>query len=68
MHTRYFYLTIEVKDYNVMIDGRDFFWSPRKNYLRTFANEIQKLSIVQWDDYTTGWLLDYPYSRNTLRW
>ena len=38
-----------------MIDGRNVF----ENNLRTYDN-IQKITIGQRDDYTTGRLLDYP--------
>ena len=29
-------LNVEITDYNVMIDGRNFFDQPIKNYLKTF--------------------------------
>ena len=35
---RDYLLTVEIKDYNVMIDGRIFFGEPVKNDLRTFDN------------------------------
>ena len=43
-----------------MIDGRNFFDHPIKNYLKTYDN-IRKIATGQGDDYTTGYLLDYPY-------
>ena len=52
--------TLEKKDYNVMIDGRNSFDQPIKNDLKTYEN-IRKISADQGDDYTTGCLLDYPY-------
>ena len=48
---QYFLPTVQIKDYNVMIDWRNFFDQPVKNDLRT----------GQGNDYTTGCLLDYPY-------
>ena len=30
---KYFLLTLEIKEYNVLIDGRNFFDKPLKNYL-----------------------------------
>ena len=57
---RYFRPTIEIKDYNVMIDGRKCFDQPIKNDLKTIDN-IRKITTSQGDDYTTGCLLDYPY-------
>ena len=41
-----------------MINGRNFFDQPVKNYLRTYSN-IRKIVIGQGDDYTTGTLIDY---------
>ena len=52
--------TAIVEDYNVMIDGSNFFDQPIKNDINTYEN-IQKITIGQGDDYTTGCLLDYNY-------
>ena len=49
-----------MKDYNVMIDGRNLFGQPVKYNLRTYDN-IKKIATGQGDDYTTGCLLDYQY-------
>ena len=57
-HKQYYLPTVEIKDYNVMIDGRNFFNQPIKNDLKTYGN-IRKIETVQSDDYTTGYLLDY---------
>ena len=43
-----------------MIDRRNLFDQPVKNNLGTY-NNIQNITIDQGDDYTTGFLLDYPY-------
>ena len=51
---------MEIKDYNVMIDGQNIFDQTVKNNLRTY-NNIRKITIDQEVDYTTGCLLDYPY-------
>ena len=51
---------MEIKDCNVMIDKRNLFNQPIKNYLKTYDN-IRKIATGQGDDYTTGCLLDYPY-------
>ena len=37
-YKRDYLLTVEIKDYNVMIDGRNFFGEPVKNDLRTYDN------------------------------
>ena len=54
---------IEIKDYNVMIDGRNFFDQPVKNNKLTYEN-IRKIDTGQGDDYKTGCLLDYSYFKN----
>ena len=43
-----------------MINGRNFFDQPIKNDLKTYDN-TRKIATCQGDNYTTGWLLDYPY-------
>ena len=49
-----------MKDYNLMINGRNFFDQAIKNDLETYDN-IRKIATGQGDDYTTGCLLDCPY-------
>ena len=51
---------MEMKDYNVVIDGKNFFDQPIKNDLKTYDN-IRKIATGQGDNYTTGCLIDYPY-------
>ena len=58
--TGYYLPKVEIKDYNVMIDGKNFFDQLVKNNLRTYDN-IQKTTIGQGDVYTIGCLLDYNY-------
>ena len=59
----YFFPTIEIKDYNVMIDEKNFFDQPVKNDIKTHDN-IKKIAIAQRDDYATGCFLDYVYIEN----
>ena len=58
VHTKYYFTTVEIKYYNIMIDGQNFFDQPVKIDLRTYDN-IRKIATGQGDDYTTGCLLDY---------
>ena len=51
---------MEIKDYNVIIDGRNLFGQTIKNDLRTHDN-IWNIVRGQSNDYTTGCLLDYQY-------
>ena len=52
--------SVEIKDYNVMIDGQNFFHHPVKNNIRTY-NNILKSTTCQGDNYTFGCLLFYHY-------
>ena len=58
--TKYDLLTVEMNDYNVMIDGKNIFDQPVKSDMRTYDN-IWKIAAGQEDDYGTGCLLDYNY-------
>ena len=49
-----------------MIDGQNFFDQPVKNDLRTYGN-IQKITIGQEDDDTTGCLLDHIYFKENYK-
>ena len=57
---RYHIPNVKIKDYNVMIDGKNVFDQPVKNDTVTHEN-IWKIATGQGDDYTTGCLLDYTY-------
>ena len=57
-HKQYYLPTMETKYYNVMVDGRNFFYHPRKNDLKTY-NNIRKTATGQGDDYTTRCWLYY---------
>ena len=62
----YYLPTVEIKDYNIMINGENFFGQPVKNNKVTYEN-IRKIATGQGDDYTTGCLLDYPYFPDTYK-
>ena len=59
----YCFPNAEIKDYNAMIDGKNFFNLPIKNDQITYAN-IRKIATGQGDDYATGCSLDYVYFKN----
>ena len=59
-YKQYYLPTVEIKDYNIVIDGRNFFDKPIRNYLKTY-DSVRKIATGQGDDYTTGCLLVYPY-------
>ena len=51
----YYLATVEIKDYNIVINCENFFDQPIKNNKITYDN-IRKISTGQGDDYTTGCL------------
>ena len=56
----YYLPSVEIKDYNVMINGENFFHQPIENNKVTYEN-IRKIATGHGDDYTTASLLKYPY-------
>ena len=56
----YYFPKVEIKDYNVMIDGRNFFDQPINSMSKTYEN-IRKIATGKGNNYTTGCLLDYSY-------
>ena len=58
--TGYYLPKVEIKDYNVITDGKKFSDQPAENDLGTYDN-IRKITIGQEDDHATGCLLDFNY-------
>ena len=55
--SKYYTPKVEIKDFNVLIDGKSFFDMPVKN-----KEAYEKImSMSKNNDYTTGNLLDYEY-------
>ena len=65
-HSEYYLPKVEIKDYNVKIDGRNFFGQPIKNDIKTYEN-IRKIATGQGDDCTTDCLSDYPYFKENYK-
>ena len=65
-HSGYYLPNVEIKDYNIMINGENVFDQPIINNKVTYEN-IRKIATGQGDDYTTGCLLDYPYFMDTYK-
>ena len=51
---------IKIKNYNIEIDGRNFYDQPTDDIIKQY-DEVRKVSTGQGDDYTTGCLLDFAY-------
>ena len=54
--SNYYTKTVEIKDYNVLIDGKTFFDVPVNNKELTYGKVIE---MNKNNDYATGNLLDY---------
>ena len=57
-YSNYYLPKKEIKDYNVMIDGKRFFDQPINSDLKIYEN-IRRIATGIGDDYTTRCLLDY---------
>ena len=64
--TQYYLPKGKKKDYNVKIDGRNFFDQPISDDIKTYEN-IRKIAAGQGDGYTTGCLLDYHYFKENYK-
>ena len=56
--SKYYTPKVEIKDFNVLVDGKSFFDVPVKNKEKAYEKVIE---ISKNNDYTTGNLLDYEY-------
>ena len=59
-HRKYFLPRVNITNYNVLIDGRNFYDQPINDQIKK-SDEIRKIATGKGDDYTTGCLLDYQY-------
>ena len=65
-HSECYLPKVEIKDYNIKIDGKRFFDQPINDDIKTYEN-IRKTATTQGDDYTTGCLLYYPYFKENYK-
>ena len=65
-HQKIFLPRVSIANYNVLIDGRNFYDQPN-NYLVKQYDEIRRIAAGQGDDYTTGCLLDYQYFKDDYK-
>ena len=64
INKRYYIPNVEIKYYNVLIDGENVFDQPIKNNKITYES-IKKIATRQGDYYTAGCLLDYTYFKDS---
>ena len=62
-HRKYFLPRVNITNYNVLIDGRNFYDQPINDQIKK-CDEIRKIAIGKGDNYTTGCLLDYQYFKD----
>ena len=62
--SHYYVPSIEIKDFNVLIDGKGFFDLPVKNEEEAYEKIIE---MSRNNDYTTGNLLDFAYFKENYR-
>ena len=62
----YYLPNLEIKNYNVMINGENCFDQAIKDNKVTCEN-VRKIATSQGDDYATGCLLDYPYFKDSYK-
>ena len=62
-HRKYFLPRISITNYNVLIDGRNFYEQPINDQIKKY-DEIRKIATGKGDDYTTGCLLDYQHFKD----
>ena len=65
-HRRYFLPRVKIENYNIEIDGRNFYDQPINDSIKQY-DEIRKISTGQGYDYTTGCLLDFSYFEKNYR-
>ena len=62
--SHYYVPNVEIKDFNVLIDGKSFFNLPVKNEEEAYE---KIMTDDRNTDYTTGNLLDFPYFKKHYR-
>ena len=62
-HRKYFLPRVGITNYNVLIDGRNFYDQPINDQIEKY-DEIKKIATGKGDDYTTGCLLGYQYFKD----
>ena len=56
----------EIKNYNVLIDGRNFYDQPFNDSIKQY-DEVRKVSTGQGDNYTTSCFLDYACFKDNYK-
>ena len=65
-YRKYYLPRVDIKNYNVLIDGRNFYDQAINSLIRKY-DEVRKVALGKGDDYTTGCLLDYAYFKKNYQ-
>ena len=65
-HRKYFLPRMKIENYNIEIDGRNFYDQPINDSIKQY-DEPRKVSTGQADDYATECLLDFAYFEKNYR-
>ena len=65
-HRKYFLPRINIRDYNILIDGRNFYDQNISDHFKRYE-ELRKVMTGRGEDYTTGSLLDYDYRKKNYK-
>ena len=65
-HRRYFLPRVKIENYDIEIDGRNFYDQPINDLIKQY-DKVRKVSTGQGDDYTTGCLLNFAYFEKSYR-
>ena len=65
-HRRYFLPSTNIRDYSILIDGRNFYDHNISDNFKKHE-ELRKVMTARGEDYTTGYLLDYYYWKNNYK-
>ena len=65
-YKKYFPPRVKIENYNIEIDGRNFYDQPINDLIKQY-DEIRKILTGQGDDYTTGSLLGFSYFEKNYR-
>ena len=65
-YKKYFLPRIKINNYNIEIDGRNFYDQPINDSIKQY-DEVRKISTGKGDDYTTGCSLDFSYFEKNCR-
>ena len=65
-YRKYFVPRVDITNYNVLVDGRNFYDQPINDPIRKY-DEIRKITIGKGDNYATGCLLSYDYFKDNYQ-